>query len=144
MKEVFEPVASNTRVFAVIGNFLPVAIITITLALVCYTVGVFAERRAGVLKPWHTIIFWLGLLFDTTGTTVMGQIARGNQSSSMGLHGITGLIAILLMLFHAIWATVVLIKKDAHRQQSFHKFSIFVWAVWLIPYILGMFLGMSH
>ena len=37
-------------VFAVVGDLLPIAIVTITLALVCYTIGVWAERHAGVLK----------------------------------------------------------------------------------------------
>ena len=144
MKAFFLPEGTSVTVFAVVGDLLPIAIATITLALVCYTIGVWAERHAGVLKKWHAVVFWLGLVFDTTGTTVMGQLARQGGSSGMGLHGVTGLLAIVLMLFHAVWATVVLVKKDARRQQSFHKFSIFVWAVWLIPYVLGMVLGMQH
>ena len=59
---------------------LIMAIITITLALVFYTIGVFSERKAHILK----------------------------------------------------------------KQESFHKFSIFVWLVWLVPYILGMIIGMGH
>ena len=144
IKAFFLPEGTSVTVFAVVGDLLPIAIVTITLALVCYTIGVWAERHAGVLKKWHAVVFWLGLVFDTTGTTVMGQLARQGGSSGMGLHGVTGLLAIVLMLFHAVWATVVLVKKDARRQQSFHKFSIFVWAVWLIPYVLGMVLGMQH
>lgn len=144
MKAFFLPEGTSVTVFAVVGDLLPIAIVTITLALVCYTIGVWAERHAGVLKKWHAVVFWLGLVFDTTGTTVMGQLARQGGSSGMGLHGVTSLLAIVLMLFHAVWATVVLVKKDARRQQSFHKFSIFVWAVWLIPYVLGMVLGMQH
>lgn len=144
MKAFFLPEGTSVTVFAVVGDLLPIAIVTITLALVCYTIGVWAERHAGVLKKWHAVVFWLGLVFDTTGMTVMGQLARQGGSSGMGLHGVTGLLAIVLMLFHAVWATVVLVKKDARRQQSFHKFSIFVWAVWLIPYVLGMVLGMQH
>lgn len=144
IKAFFLPEGTSVTVFAVVGDLLPIAIVTITLALVCYTIGVWAERHAGVLKKWHAVVFWLGLVFDTTGMTVMGQLARQGGSSGMGLHGVTGLLAIVLMLFHAVWATVVLVKKDARRQQSFHKFSIFVWAVWLIPYVLGMVLGMQH
>ena len=144
MKAFFLPEGTSVTVFAVVGDLLPIAFVTITLALVCYTIGVWAERHAGVLKKWHAVVFWLGLVFDTTGMTVMGQLARQGGSSGMGLHGVTGLLAIVLMLFHAVWATVVLVKQDARRQQSFHKFSIFVWAVWLIPYVLGMVLGMQH
>ena len=144
MKAFFLPEGTSVTVFAVVGDLLPIAIVTITLALVCYTIGVWAERHAGVLKKWHAVVFWLGLVFDTTGMTVMGQLARQGGSSGMGLHGVTGLLAIVLMLFHAVWATVVLVKQDAQKQQSFHKFSIFVWVIWLIPYVLGMILGMQH
>ena len=124
---------------------LIMAVITITLALVFYTIGVFSERKAHILKKQHVLIFWLGLVFDTTGTTIMSFITKdgaGGQSG-MGLHGITGALAIILMLFHALWATWVLVKKDEKKQESFHKFSIFVWLVWLVPYILGMFIGMT-
>lgn len=125
---------------------LIMAIITITLALVFYTIGVFSERRAHTLKKQHVFIFWLGLVFDTTGTTIMSFITKegGGAQNGMGLHGITGALAIVLMLFHALWATLVLVKKDKKKQESFHKFSIFVWLVWLLPYILGMVIGMSH
>ena len=119
---------------------LIMAIITITLALV------FSERKAHILKKQHVFIFWLGLVFDTTGTTIMSFITKegaGGQTG-MGLHGITGALAIVLMLFHALWATLVLVKKDEKKQESFHKFSIFVWLVWLVPYILGMIIGMGH
>lgn len=50
---------------------------------------------------------------------------------------------IILMLFHAIWATIVLIKKDEKARINFHKFSITVWLIWLVPFISGMIVGMS-
>lgn len=117
------------------------AVIFITLALVFYTIGVFSEKFQGILKKWHLIIFWLGLVCDTLGTSFMSRIS--NESIQMNLHGITGLIAIIVMLFHAIWATVVLIKNDQKSKESFHKFSIIVWIIWIIPYISGMIIGMS-
>lgn len=116
------------------------AIVTITLALCFYTVGVFSERHAKRLQKSHVILFWCGLVFDTTGTTIMSTMAHG--SGLLSAHGITGALAIVLMLFHAIWATLVYTRGNAEKQKSFHKFSIFVWVVWLIPYVLGMFLGM--
>lgn len=48
---------------------------------------------------------------EATNTTVMGQIAKQNGGGGSDLHGVTGLLAIVLMLFHAVWATVVLVKK---------------------------------
>lgn len=124
---------------------LMIAIITITAALVFYTVGVFAERKAHCLKASHVIIFWLGLLCDTTGTVTMSLIARsGAASSSLGMHGITGALAIILMIFHATWATVTLCRNNEKQMAAFHKFSLVVWLIWLVPYFIGMFMGMGH
>lgn len=120
------------------------AIITITLALVFYTIGVFGERRSGVLKSSHVVIFWIGFICDTLGTFTMSRIAQGGiANNSNALHGITGMIAIVLMFLHALWATVVIYKNDTHKKKTFHKFSIVVWLIWLIPYFIGMFMGMS-
>lgn len=116
------------------------AVIFITLALIFYTIGVWSERIQGRLKPWHLALFYFGLICDALGTSFMSKIS---DSSLFTLHGITGLLAIVLMFIHAVWATVVLSKKDEQKIIQFHKFSIIVWIIWLIPYFIGMFLGMS-
>lgn len=115
------------------------AIIFITLALVFYTIGVWSEKLQGRLKPWHFGFFLLGLVCDTTGTILMENIASKSDQvvSVFNLHAVTGVIAIALMLIHAIWAAVVLIKKDEQLIRKFHKFSIIVWVIWLIPFISG-------
>ena len=117
------------------------AIVTITLALIFYSIGVWSEKIQGELKKWHLVIFWIGLIFDTIGTTLMSEISSGGFE--FNFHGITGLLAIVLMLFHAVWATVVLVKNDAKAKINFHKFSIIVWIIWLIPYISGAMFGMA-
>lgn len=117
------------------------AIVTITLALLFYTIGVWSEKIQGQLKVWHTVVFYIGLVFDTVGTTIMSRIAEGGFK--LNFHGITGLLAIVLMLFHAIWATVVLVRGDEKAKANFHKFSIIVWIIWLIPFISGALFGMN-
>ena len=114
--------------------------IVITLALVFYSVGVWAERLGGRLKPWHLIFFWLGLICDTWATGVMIEFAGGLTAD---IHGVTGVAAILLMLIHAVWATIVILRKDERMIRNFHKFSVVVWAIWLIPYFSGFILPMS-
>lgn len=118
------------------------AITFITLALIFYTIGVWSEKIQKSLKYWHVMIFWLGLICDTVGTTIMGKLAEENFLFSF--HGITGLLAILLMLFHAIWATIVIVRNDDSMKKNFHKFSILVWCIWLIPYISGLIYGMTR
>jgi uncharacterized repeat protein (TIGR03987 family) len=117
------------------------AIGSISLALVFYTTAVWWERSMGILKGRHILLFWLGFICDTLGTTLMGKIAGG--PFQMNFHGITGLLAILLMLFHALWGTAVHASKKQGPKTSFHKFSVVVWAVWLVPYLSGMILGMG-
>lgn len=119
------------------------AIITITLALIFYTVGVWMEKIQKRLKVSHLVFFVLGLICDSTGTALMSTMADHSGGSLMNLHGITGVIAIVLMFVHALWALIVLVKKDEKKQQNFHKFSIFVWLIWLIPYFIGMMMGMA-
>lgn len=117
------------------------AIITITIALFFYSVGVWAEKIQGKLVPWHLILFWIGFICDTTGTTLMSQIAKGGEGNLF--HSITGISAILLMLVHAIWATITLLSKKEKALASFHKFSLIVWFIWLIPYFSGVIVGMG-
>ena len=112
------------------------AVISITSALIFYTIGVWSEKIQGELKKWHLIIFWLGLVCDTLGTTLMGKIA--GSSFGFNFHGITGLLAIVLMFFHALWAAIVLYKSDKKAKANFHKFSLAVWCIWLIPFLSGM------
>ena len=118
----------------------PLASIIITLALVFYSIGVWAERIQGRLKTWHLVFFILGLISDTWGTGLMFEFAGG---LTFDVHGITGLIAIILMFIHAVWAAVVLIRKDENAIVNFHKFSVVVWAIWLIPYFSPLIFGMG-
>ena len=119
---------------------LPYAILYIILALVFYSIGVWSEKIAGKLKLWHLICFWVGFVFDTSGTTLMTMISGG--SITFDLHGISGAVAILLMAFHAIWASIVLKQKNERLISKFHKFSLVVWGLWLIPFVTGMALNM--
>jgi len=116
-----------------------IPMIVISLALVFYSIGVWSERIQGKLKIWHLVFFWLGLVCDTWGTGLMIEMAGG---LTFDIHGVTGVIAILLMLIHAIWATLVLIKRDENAINNFHKFSLFVWFIWLIPYFSPMIINL--
>jgi len=49
----------------------------------------------------------------------MGALAGGIYSNAF--HGITGMTAIILMLFHATWATIVLARKNERMILGFHR-----------------------
>ncbi|MGV8845888.1 hypothetical protein [Tessaracoccus sp.] len=45
---------------------LALSIVTITLALILHTVGIWGERFQRTLKRWQAVFFGLGLTADTT------------------------------------------------------------------------------
>ena len=120
---------------------LATASAVISLALVAYTIGVFSERRSGELKRSHLVFFWLGLICDSTGTGLMPIMAQNSGGAMSPLHPVTGFLAIALMLFHAAWATYVVFRGNEKTRRGFHTLSIGVWLVWLVPYFVGMLIG---
>ncbi|HUS89298.1 MAG TPA: HsmA family protein, partial [Desulfosporosinus sp.] len=118
-----------------------VGLVFINLALIIYTIGVWSERFQGRLKWWHVGMFYTGLVCDSIGTGAMGLMVGGLQFNFLG---ITGLAAILIMLLHAGWATIVLINKNEVLIVRFHKFSLVVWVIWLIPMISGAVFGATR
>lgn len=123
-------------------HFLTAAICVISSALIFYTIGVWGERLQKKLKAWHLVFFLLGLCADTVGTSLMEHIAVLTHLHDK-LHTVTGLIAIILMTIHAIWAVWTYFKGSAQAKAHFNRFSIIVWLIWLIPYCIGIYLGMS-
>ena len=118
---------------------LTIAIVSMFIAVTAYTTAVFSERKASMLHKKHLIIFGIGLLFDTIGTTSMGAISDG---FTLDIHGLTGLLALILMLVHVLWAILVYYKGSESQKKGFHKYSLLVWLIWLIPFISGMILNM--
>ena len=111
------------------------------VALLAYSTGVWAERFAGVLRPWHLPAFWLGLAADTWGTDQMFRLAAGWH---LTLHALTGAIALALMAAHAVWATVVILRQDSRARARFHRISLIVWAVWLVPFVTGALMALRR
>ena len=113
----------------------------ITLALIFYSLGVWSEKISRYLKTWHVIAFWFGFSFDVSGTLTMTKLAVG-PFNPMALHTLTGQIALWLMLAHAVWATYVVRRGSEKTRTDFHRYSLIVWLIWLLPYFGGMFMGM--
>jgi uncharacterized repeat protein (TIGR03987 family) len=117
---------------------IPIAAILMTAALACYSIGVWSERLGARLRPWHLWMFWSGFVCDSAGTELMRRVAG---SFVFGLHSVTGATALLLMLGHATWATAVILRGDERALVTFHRVSVIVWAIWLVPFVSGMLLG---
>lgn len=124
------------------STLLLFSMITITLALIFYTLGVWSERVSRYLRKWHVVAFWFGFTFDVTGTVAMHFLAK-NPFNLADFHTLTGQIALWLMLAHAIWATRVIRNNNEVLRVKFHRYSLLVWSIWLIPYLGGMIAGMG-
>lgn len=123
---------------------LIIASISMVLALGFYTFGVWGEKLSGTIKVKHLVSFLMGFILDTTGTLLMRQIAEhGASGNRLGIHQITGGLAVTLMLIHLIWALWVYVKGDETAKKNFNKFSLIVWVIWLISFVLGMLVGMN-
>ena len=122
-------------------TFLVTAIVSMTLALTFYSIGTWGEHIEKRLRLWHIVFFILGLCADSFGTALMTEMADPAKKDL--LHGITGAAALFLMAIHALWAILTYWKGSPKAKRNFSKFSVFVWAFWLIPYALGIVLGMK-
>ena len=117
--------------------------IIMSLAFVFYTTGVFSERVQRDLRGWHVVLFWLGLVCDGYATSLMRRLVAIGERPGL-IHSITGGAAFGLMAIHAAWATWVLLRGSREARQGFHRYSVIVWAVWLLPYVGGMVAGMAR
>jgi uncharacterized repeat protein (TIGR03987 family) len=120
-----------------------ISTILITLALIFYSIGVWSERFSRYLKGWHVAAFWTGFMFDISGTWAMGRLSD-HPFNLLDIHTLTGQVALWLMLIHAIWSTYVVRKGSEYSRKRFHRYSIIVWMIWLIPYFGGMIMGMTR
>jgi uncharacterized repeat protein (TIGR03987 family) len=115
------------------------AVVLITAALVFYSVGVWSERIQRILRWWHVGFFVAGLSCDLAGTVAMSRIT-GFQPRNPTLIAVmesSGLVALILMGIHLAWAVAVLLRGSAQAKRTFHRFSLVVWSIWLIPYLTG-------
>ncbi|MCX6158607.1 MAG: HsmA family protein [Ignavibacteriota bacterium] len=119
------------------------AILLISLALVFYSIGIWSERYSRYLKTWHVVCFWLGLLFDISGTYTMHLIST-KEFNILEPHTLTGQLALWVMLVHVIWATYVNKWGSEKTHRKFHVYSIHVWMLWMVPYLGGMYLAMKR
>jgi uncharacterized repeat protein (TIGR03987 family) len=114
-----------------------------SLAFVFYTAGVWSERVQRDLHIWHVALFWLGLACDGYATSLMSLLRAAGENPGI-VHTVTGVSAFWLMAIHAVWATWVLLRGSREARTRFHRFSIVVWAVWLVPYFGGMIAGIAR
>jgi TIGR03987 family protein len=116
------------------------AIAAFTLALVFYTIGIWAQKQNGSLQAWHVIVLWIGFIFDFSGTARMVGLSKAPLD--INFHSVIGYLAITLMLLLAVLATCTLLKGSEIQKRDFYRFSIAVWIIWILSYLSGIIVGM--
>jgi len=120
------------------ASMLIVAVVSVTLALLLYTLGVWGAFLRRRLSALFVGFLWAGFAFDALGTTLMSILAGGWKPS---FHGFSGLGANLLMALVAGWATVLWRTGATDRQNRYWWLSIGLWILWLVPMVGGAVLG---
>ncbi len=110
-----------------------------TLALVFYSISVWANWFSKQLKLWHIYIFLVGLFLDYLAT-ILTYISLGGLVFT--LHAIVGFISIFLMTIHVSWAIYIYVKKEEKAKLNFHKISLIIWSFWVLSYLSGAISGM--
>lgn len=113
--------------------FVMSGLLSVTLAFVFYTWGIWGPRRGKEIRLKHVVFLWLGLVLDAGGT---GLMAMQIGYYRMDVHGWIGTLAIALMAVSAVWATMAR-GKGSTAAARYIGVSIWVWAFWLIPYVYG-------
>ena len=110
----------------------------VTSTILLYHRRVMGETIKGV-EPLTFNCLLSRFTFDLIETTAMRSVSSG---FTFDIHGITGFIALVLMLIHVLWATWVLVKGTEQQKTNFHKYRLMVWLFWLIPFFIGMIINM--
>lgn len=105
------------------------AAIPVTTAVVLYSIAVWAERITGTVKRWHFALLVAAAFFQTVATGVLYKSVAG---FSIGLGGVAMMAALIMVIMHARWALVTMLRKDAKTSTQFNRFSVLVWAAWLV------------
>ena len=111
-----------------------------TIALVFYSISVWAGWFSKRLKLWHIYVFLIGLFADYLAT-VFTYISLGGLVITW--HAILGFISIALMTIHVVWAIIVYYNKSEQSITKFHRISIIVWSFWMISYLTGFSSGIA-
>ncbi len=116
-----------------------IGLILFTFALIVYSVATWAGVRSGILKKWHLVILWIGLIADLSATLAIGWVYGGFVQNT---HSYIGAVALLAVLAQNIAATIILKNGDENKMASFpKKVFIPVWVIWMASYIAGLLLS---
>ncbi|MAF83669.1 MAG: TIGR03987 family protein [Chromatiales bacterium] len=111
-----------------------------TIALVFYSISVWAGWLSKRLKLWHIYVFLIGLFTDYLATALT-YVAIGGIVFTW--HAILGFISIALMTIHVVWSIITYLNKSEQAITNFHRISVIVWGIWMVSYLSGFGSGIE-
>ncbi|MEN8249492.1 MAG: hypothetical protein ABFS32_11215 [Bacteroidota bacterium] len=127
----------NEISFAVIAGT-----ITITAALLAYSIAVITEQIKKKANRFILTFITLGLILDVTATSFM---IYGSSISTITIHGALGYSALLGMAIDVtlIWKNYL--KYGENIKNSIHRYSLIAYLWWVTAFITGgMLVAFSH
>ena len=114
----------------------------VTLALICYSIGIISEQVKKKIIPRVLIFITLGVALDITATAFM---ILGSKNSPFTAHGFIGYSALFIMLIELarIWRTYNKLGMGADVPKGVHLFSRYAYIWWVVAYITGSLIAMT-
>jgi hypothetical protein len=113
---------------------LRAAVLVVTLALICYTVGVLTQQRRHAVTRLALAFLLAGVTLDITATALM----IASSGKWMTLHGAIGYSALAAMLADTWWAWRHRTRHgDAATPRWLHLFTRGAYAWWVVAFITG-------
>ena len=101
------------------------------IALAGYTFAILRHRILGFTDNLMIWTFGVALVADTSGTIFL--CAREAASFSWSVHTISGILALVIMALHFLWALKA--QRDPKTDQYFHRYSLWAWGLWLVAFV---------
>ena len=120
---------------------IAVSVVSITLALVLYTIAAWRNWRVKTLTVGHLVLLWLGLAADALATRMMGMSVK---VTNWDFHTISGYTALALMATLAVVGTWAIRTDQAKLVANFHRVLAPVWVIWAISYGTGVWIGVQR
>ncbi|MBI2068535.1 MAG: TIGR03987 family protein [Candidatus Yanofskybacteria bacterium] len=105
------------------------------VALLLYSFVIWSHRIKKRFSPWMVWLFGAGLAADVSGTVFLCVATASGWTFSV--HAISGLISLLIMALHFIWA-LLSITLGGKFEDYFKRFSVLAWFLWLIAFVSGI------
>lgn len=118
-----------------------ISVISITTALLLYTIVVWRNWYTKLLTTAQLIMLWLGLAADALATRMMGLSV---EQTTWDLHTISGYAGLGLMALLAAFGSWAKLTGREAVLTSFHRYAIPIWIIWVISYATGVVIGIQR